>query len=66
MEPSFVFSLPIVPMVHAEADYQDSAELFACTYLTEGMRLVAGTGGEPVVQLKTAFGPTVRAAGGLL
>jgi len=48
----------------AEAEYQDPAEFFARTYLTEGMRLllisalrrVAGTGGEPVVQLKTAFG----------
>jgi predicted AAA+ superfamily ATPase len=48
----------------AEAEYQDPAEFFARTYLTEGMRLlltsavrrVAGTGGEPVVELKTAFG----------
>ncbi len=48
----------------AEAEYQDPAEFFSRTYLTEGMRLLlttairraAGTGGEPVVQLKTAFG----------
>lgn len=48
----------------AEAEYQDPAEFFARTYLTEGMQLVltsslrrvAGEGGEPVFQLKTAFG----------
>jgi hypothetical protein len=48
----------------AEAEYQDPAEFFARTYLTEGMRLlltsavrrVAGTGGEPVVQLKKLAG----------
>src|SRR5512138_2019654 len=48
----------------AEAEYQDPVEFFSRTFLTEGMRLllvtavrrVAGAGGEPVVQLKTAFG----------
>ena len=48
----------------AETEYQDPAEFFARTYLTEGMRRllvtaverVSGKGGEPVVQLKTAFG----------
>ncbi len=48
----------------AEAEYQDPVEFFARTYLTEGMRLLltsavnraAGVGGEPVFQLKTAFG----------
>ncbi len=48
----------------AEAEYGDPAEFFARTYLTEGMRRllvtaverVMGRGGEPVVQLKTAFG----------
>src|SRR5579883_3453273 len=48
----------------AEPEYQDPVEFFARTYLTEGMTLLltaaverlAGKGGEPVVQLKTAFG----------
>lgn len=48
----------------AEPEYQDPAEFFARTYLTEGMtflltsavRRVAGVNGEPVFQLKTAFG----------
>ncbi len=48
----------------AEPEYQDGADFFARTYLTDGMRRllidvverVAGTGGEPLVQLKTAFG----------
>ncbi|MCC6191936.1 MAG: ATP-binding protein, partial [Anaerolineales bacterium] len=43
---------------------QDPAEFFARTYLTEGMRRllqsaarrVTGAGGEPVIQVKTAFG----------
>ncbi len=48
----------------AEVEYQDPVEFFARTYLTEGMRgllvaalrRIAGNGGEPVIQLKTAFG----------
>ena len=48
----------------AEPEYQDPIEFFQRTFLTEGMRLLltaaverlAGKGGEPVVQLKTAFG----------
>lgn len=48
----------------AEAEYQDPGEFFARTYLTDGMRRllistaerISGKGGEPVVQLKTAFG----------
>ncbi len=44
--------------------YQDAAAFFARTYITEGMRLLltqvaqrlAGRGGEPVIQLQTAFG----------
>ena len=48
----------------ADAEYQDAGEFFARTYLTEGMRRLlvtavrrlAGDGGAPVVQLKTAFG----------
>lgn len=48
----------------APADYQDAEQFFARTYITEGMRLLlisvaqrlAGRGGDPVIQLQTAFG----------
>ena len=46
------------------AEYQDPALFFQRTFITEGMRLLldsvvkrlAGKGGEPVIQLQTAFG----------
>ncbi|NLD52855.1 MAG: ATP-binding protein, partial [Clostridiales bacterium] len=46
-------------------EYRDPVEFFARTYVTEGMaglleqalrRVTGGAGGEPVIQLKTAFG----------
>lgn len=45
-------------------EYRDPVEFFARTYVTEGMagllteslQRIAGKGGEPVIQLKTAFG----------
>jgi predicted AAA+ superfamily ATPase len=45
-------------------EYRDPVEFFARTYITEGMtgllvdslKRVAGKGGQPVIQLKTAFG----------
>ncbi|MDZ7685285.1 MAG: DUF499 domain-containing protein [Gammaproteobacteria bacterium] len=48
----------------ATAEYQDAEMFFARTYITEGMRLLlisvaqrlAGSGGDPVIQLQTAFG----------
>ena len=48
----------------ADLEYQDPGEFFARTYLTEGMKRLlvtavqrlAGAGGAPIVQLKTAFG----------
>ncbi|MBX7223403.1 MAG: DUF499 domain-containing protein [Blastocatellia bacterium] len=48
----------------AQVEYQDPVEFFGRTYVTEGMRgllgqalqRVSGKGGEPVIQLKTAFG----------
>ena len=48
----------------ASPEYQDPVAFFQRTYITEGMRLLltqvaerlAGQGGEPVVQLQTAFG----------
>lgn len=60
----FAADLAEVVRGDADAEYQDPAEFFARTYLTEGMRRllvtaverVSGKGGEPVVQLKTAFG----------
>ncbi len=48
----------------ATAEYQDAVKFFSRTYITEGMRLLlisvaqrlAGQGGDPVIQLQTAFG----------
>lgn len=48
----------------ATHEYQDAAAFFERTYITEGMRLLltqvaqrlSGRGGEPVIQLQTAFG----------
>ncbi|MBE3122676.1 MAG: ATP-binding protein [Thermoplasmata archaeon] len=48
----------------AEPEYQDASEFFSRTYLTEGMKLLLASAlrracninGEPVIQLKTAFG----------
>ena len=60
----FAANLGEVVAGNAEAEYQDPIEFFARTYLTNGMqRLLAnavkqlsGKDGEPIVQLKTAFG----------
>src|SRR5512138_462483 len=48
----------------ATREYQDAAAFFQRTFITEGMRLLLtqvaqrlnGEGGEPVIQLQTAFG----------
>ena len=48
----------------ASPEYQDAEMFFSRTYITEGMRLLlisvaqrlAGKGGDPVIQLQTAFG----------
>jgi predicted AAA+ superfamily ATPase len=48
----------------ATDDYQDAEKFFSRTFITEGMRLLlmsvaqrlAGHGGDPVIQLQTAFG----------
>jgi hypothetical protein len=48
----------------ATKEYQDAAKFFSRTFITEGMRLLlisvaqrlAGHGGDPVIQLQTAFG----------
>ena len=60
----FAADLSQVARGTAEVEYQDPVEFFARTYLTEGIRglllqvmnRIRGTGGEPVIQLKTAFG----------
>ena len=60
----FAADLSQVARGQADAEYQDPIEFFARTYLTEGMRAlmiqalrrITGQGGEPIIQLKTAFG----------
>lgn len=49
---------------NATPEYQDAEKFFSRTFITEGMRLLlmsvaqrlAGLGGDPVIQLQTAFG----------
>ena len=60
----FVADLSQVLRGTAAVEYQDPVEFFGRTYITEGMRdllvqaaeRLSGRGGEPVVQVKTAFG----------
>ena len=60
----FAADLSEVVAGNADAEYQDPVEFFDRTYLTAGMRRllatavkqVTGKNGEPIVQLKTAFG----------
>ncbi len=60
----FAADLSQVARHEASIEYQDPIEFFNRTYITEGMRnllsealkRVNGIGGEPVIQLKTAFG----------
>ncbi len=60
----FAADLSLVARHEAKIEYQDPIEFFNRTYITEGMRnllsealkRVNGIGGEPVIQLKTAFG----------
>lgn len=64
LQAEFAADLAQVMSGRATVEYQDPVEFFQRTYLTEGLRrlLVAaltrlsGRGGDPVVQLKTAFG----------
>lgn len=63
-ESEFAADLTKVVRGIAIPEYQDAEQFFARTYLTEGMRLLLssvlrrlnGKGGDPVVQLQTAFG----------
>jgi len=60
----FAADLSRVHQGSATPEYQDAALFFQRTFITEGMRLLldsvvrrlAGRGGDPVVQLQTAFG----------
>jgi predicted AAA+ superfamily ATPase len=60
------FAADLSQVLHGKAviEYQDPIEFFDRTYITDGMKgllvksvmRVSGKGGEPVIQLKTAFG----------
>lgn len=60
----FAADLSRVHAGNATAEYQSASLFFERTYITEGMRLLldsvvkrlAGRGGDPVIQLQTAFG----------
>ncbi|MDP1826608.1 MAG: DUF499 domain-containing protein [Archangium sp.] len=60
----FAADLSAVRANRATPEYQDAAQFFERTFITEGMRLLLtqvarrlnGQGGEPVIQLQTAFG----------
>ena len=60
----FAADLAQVSRGEGAIEYRDPVEFFARTYVTEGMagllveslQRVSGQGGEPVIQLKTAFG----------
>lgn len=60
----FAADITAVHTGKASREYQDAVAFFDRTFITEGMRLLltqvaqrlAGKGGEPVIQLQTAFG----------
>jgi len=60
----FAADITAVRLGKADPIYQDAAAFYGRTFITEGMRLLltqvaqrlAGRGGEPVIQLQTAFG----------
>ncbi len=60
----FAADISLVASGNASAEYQDAEKFFARTFITEGMRLLltsvvqrlSGLGGDPVIQLQTAFG----------
>jgi len=60
----FAADITAVRKGEASSEYQQAGPFFERTYITEGMRLLLtqlaqrlnGSGGEPVVQLQTAFG----------
>ncbi len=64
LQSEFAADITAVRTGKASKEYQDAAAFFQRTYITEGMRLLLiqvaqrlnGKGGEPVIQLQTAFG----------
>lgn len=64
LQSEFAADISAVRAGKGPAEYTDAAKFFERTYITEGMRLLltqvaqrlAGKGGEPVIQLQTAFG----------
>jgi hypothetical protein len=64
VQAEFAADLAQVLRGNADPEYQEPVEFFRRTYLTVGMKLLlrsalerlAGGGGEPVIELKTAFG----------
>lgn len=64
LQSEFAADLTAVQGGKATREYQDAAAFFQRTFITEGMRLLLiqvaqrlnGKGGEPVIQLQTAFG----------
>jgi len=64
LQSEFAADITAVRDGKAMPEYQDAAQFFERTFITEGMRLLLvqvaqrlnGKGGEPVIQLQTAFG----------
>lgn len=64
LQSEFAADITAVRTGNATKEYQDASAFFHRTYITEGMRLLLiqvaqrlnGKGGEPVIQLQTAFG----------
>ncbi|KAJ3062013.1 hypothetical protein HK102_008903, partial [Quaeritorhiza haematococci] len=64
LQSEFAADISAVHAGKAPVEYQDARAFFERTYITEGMRLLltqvaqrlSGRGGEPVIQLQTAFG----------
>src|SRR6476659_328534 len=64
LQAEFAADITAVRTGQATREYQDAAAFFQRTFITEGMRLLLiqvaqrlnGKGGEPVIQLQTAFG----------
>jgi uncharacterized protein len=60
----FAADISLVASGKAPEEYQDAEKFFSRTFITEGMRLLltsvvqrlSGHGGDPVIQLQTAFG----------
>ncbi len=64
LQSEFAADISAVHSGNAPVEYRDARAFFERTYITEGMRLLltqvvqrlSGKGGEPVIQLQTAFG----------